>query len=134
MSSLVCAPTPCNTCPYRRDTPPGIWHMEEYAKLREYDIGGTTPALATFHCHQETISGQPTVCRGWLAVHGDIPAIRLAVLRGQVPPEEVNRPMTVPLYTSGMEACIAGLKGIRRPGKRARAAIRRLMGRGGFRR
>lgn len=133
-ASLVCPPFPCNTCPYRRDTPAGIWHPSEYTKLAEYDDDppGENVPLATFHCHQEKITGRPTVCRGWLAVHGDIPAVRLAVIRGEIPAEEVNRPVRVPLYGSGREACAAGLRGVRRPGREARAAISRLAKRGDF--
>lgn len=132
---LLCPPTPCSTCPYRRDTPTGIWHPGEYIKLAEYDDDPPRESvpLATFHCHQETITGRPTVCRGWLAVHGDIPAVRIAVIRGEIPPEEVDRPVSVPLYGSGREACAAGLRGVSRPGKKARAAIVRLQARGGFR-
>jgi len=133
MSPLVCPPTACSTCPYRRDTPPGIWHPEEYAKLPSYDPGALVPALAAFHCHQEMVTGKPTVCRGWLAVHGDIPAVRISVIQGQIPPEEVDRPVAVALYASGREACAAGLKGCQRPGKKARAAAERLIARGGFR-
>lgn len=133
MSPLLCPPAPCATCPYRRDTPPGIWHPEEYQKLVGYDRGLTIPALAAFHCHQEMVTGKPTVCRGWLAVHGDSPAVRIAVIRGEIPAEEVDREITVPLYSSGKEACAAGLKGVRRPGKKAREAVENLMSRGGFR-
>lgn len=129
---LVCPPTPCSTCPYRRDTPAGIWHPDEYRKLAGYDRDHPFPALATFHCHQEMTTGKPTMCRGWLAVHGDIPAVRIAVIRGEIPAEDVDRPVSVPLYASGREACAAGLKGVRRPGKAARVAIAKLAARGGF--
>lgn len=122
---LRCPPTPCNTCPYRRDTPPGIWDASEYRKLPEYDAGRM--ALSTFHCHQEHATGMPTVCRGWLAVHRfDSIAVRLAVARGLVEPEQVEAPCPVPLYGSGAEACAAGLGAVRRPGRRARRAIAKL--------
>lgn len=54
------ATAPCSTCPYRRSTPPGIWHPSEYEKLREKDgdmIG------AVYNCHLD----DGTLCRGWLA-------------------------------------------------------------------
>lgn len=127
-AALRCPPTPCSTCPYRRDTPPGIWDASEYRKLPGYDAGGM--ALATFHCHQERATGVPTVCRGWLAVHGfDSIAIRLAVARGVIETEQVEAPCPVPLYGSGAEACAAGLAGVRRPCAKARRAIRRLSAR-----
>lgn len=122
---IACPPTPCNTCPYRRDTPPGIWHPEEYAKLATYDEGGV--AFAPFHCHQENITGVATLCRGWLSCHGfGSIAVRLAVLQGVATPEQVEATCTVPLYGSGREAGEAGMAGVRRPGAKARRAIDKL--------
>lgn len=126
---LHVAPTPCTTCPYRRDTPPGIWHPEEYQKLPLYDGGGGMPYLATFHCHQEGEIGRPTVCRGWLSVHANSPAVRMACFSGLISKEDMA---TIPyeaepgLYADGAEACRAGMRGVRRPGKRARQAIGKL--------
>lgn len=63
-TKLHVAPRPCNTCPYARSTPPGVWAPEEYAKLSRYDRSPeTNQDLATFHCHQENATGVPTVCR-----------------------------------------------------------------------
>lgn len=77
MSTHLCPPSPCSSCPYRRDTPLGIWEREEYEKLPPYDNGDAI--LPTFHCHQENATGIPTACREWVAVHGfDSIAIRLA--------------------------------------------------------
>lgn len=118
-------PTPCNTCPYRRDTPPGIWAPEEYRKLPDYDQGGL--ALAPFHCHQETITGVPTLCRGWVACHGfDSIALRLLCSREVLTVEQIEEPCTVELYGSGAEACAAGLAGVPRPDAKARRAIDKL--------
>jgi hypothetical protein len=126
---LLCPPSPCNTCPFRRDTPPGIWAEEEYRKLPAYDPDPSRliPELAVFHCHQENATGVPTVCRGWLACFGwDIVAVRLAVFRGAIPAEEVEAPCPVPLYNSGAEACKAGMAGVRRPGRKARQLAAKL--------
>lgn len=126
--TLLCPPTPCASCPYRRDAPPGIWDASEYRKLAEYDDAGRAmPVLAPFHCHQENVTGKPTLCRGWIACHGlDSVAVRLAVHAGLLPVEQATAACPVPVYSSGKEACAAGLKGVRRPGARARRIIEKL--------
>ena len=60
---------PCGTCPYRKDTPSGIWAREEYEKLPLYD-GDTGEqimkgATALFMCHQR----DGRLCGGWLVTH-----------------------------------------------------------------
>jgi hypothetical protein len=124
-----CPPSPCSTCPYRKDTPPGIWAAEEYRKLPEYDADGG--ALAPFHCHQENITGVPTLCRGWVSCHGfESIAVRLACVHGLISAEQVEAPCRVELYATGREACAAGLAGVLRPGVKARRAIDKLVSRG----
>lgn len=128
---LHVAPRPCNTCPYLRSTPPGIWAPEEYAKLPSYDHDPSGPGnLATFHCHQQNATGIETVCRGWLGVHTDSPAVRLAVAFGRIAMEDVPRSIDPTLYESGREACEAGLAGIEHPDIRARRSIGKLIDRG----
>ena len=66
MKRLHVAPLACATCPYRRNTPSGIWDRVEYEKLALYDEpslhpDGYVPEIATFHCHQENASGIETV-------------------------------------------------------------------------
>lgn len=65
MTRLHVAPRTCSTCPYRRDTPPGIWDAAEYRKLPAYDQDppAIPDGIVEFHCHQEHVSGVPTVCR-----------------------------------------------------------------------
>lgn len=127
---LHMAATPCTTCPYRRDTPTGIWSRDEYEKLPAYDqrdFGGAP--MATFHCHQEPQIGKPTVCRGWLSVHPDCIAVRMAYFSGLITKEMMAEIPVKPdpaLYSSGAQACRAGLKGVKRPGKKAKAAIEKL--------
>lgn len=58
---------PCDACPYRRDTPPGIWAREEYERLL---VNDSDPMRgATYGCHLNTArpadDAQP--CAGWLA-------------------------------------------------------------------
>lgn len=125
---LPCAPNPCESCPYRRDTPPGVWHPEEYRKLATYDRQGgfAMPNLALFLCHHSPELKGDVICRGWLTVHADSNAVRLAWFAGQVTEEQVMAPVDVPLYRSGAEAARAGLKGCKRPSAAARRLIKRM--------
>lgn len=128
---LHVAPRPCATCPYVRATPPGIWHPDEYAKLPAYDeIPGN---LATFGCHQQHHTGRPAVCRGWLGVHRDGIAVRLAVATGRLDLDDVPLDDDPTLYGSGGEAAAAGLAAIEDPPATARKAARKLLDRGGVR-
>lgn len=126
---LHVAPRACNTCPYRRDTPPGIWSAEEYEKLREFDCDAP-PTLALFLCHQTNATGVETACRGWLSTHGDHAAVRLAVARGtiraaDVPPDtEAERAAH---YATGNEAAEAGLAAVEAPSPEAVHAARKLV-------
>lgn len=126
--ALPCAAVPCGTCPYARRTPLGIWDASEYEKLPAYDEGGM--ALGIFLCHQTNATGKPTVCRGWLSVAADSIAVRLAIIQGQITPEQRDAPPLVELYGSGVEAAEAGLAGVERPGVKARQAITRLVRKG----
>lgn len=128
---LQLAPRPCSTCPYRKDTPVGIWHPEEYEKLRGFDADAFPPSIATFHCHQENATGVPTACRGWVSCHGfDSVAIRLAVMRGSLTVEQVESPCPVELYASGAEAAEAGLAGVPLPSAAAVKEMGKLARRG----
>lgn len=128
---LHVAPRPCPTCPYARSTPPGIWHPDEYAKLARYDaMPLSAEDLATFHCHQQNVTGRPTVCRGWLGVHADSPAVRLAVTFGRLSAEVVPFEQDPGLYSSGAEACAAGMAGVDAPDSDAQDAMGKLLRRG----
>lgn len=118
---------PCSSCPYRCDTPPGVWDTSEYEKLREYKPANpyVMPATRVFLCHQTNATGRETVCRGWLTVESDSVAVRLAMRRGEVTEEQVYAEPRVLLYASGTEAAEAGLSGVEEPSP---AAVR-LMGR-----
>lgn len=134
MTALFVAPRPCNTCPYLRSTPRGIWHPTEYAKLVEYDDRGELPAIATFHCHQENVTKVPTVCKGWLGVHRDGIAVRFAVVRGDVSIDDVPTDQDPTLYSSGAEAQEFGTLPPSDLGAAALAAQAKLLARGTFRR
>ena len=127
----------CSTCPYRRDTPAGVWHPDEYAKLARYDekpyVRGEEqkpPELSTFHCHQENATGQPTVCRGWLSVHADSVAVRMCLMRGSLKPSDVPPEPEALYYSSGAEACSAGLAGCKKPSPEAEKKMDGLLKRG----
>jgi hypothetical protein len=127
---LEVAKLPCPTCPYRKDTPPGIWSACEYSKLPLYDEGQFPPVTNLFLCHQSKAIGTETVCRGWLTVASESVAVRLAVIRGHVTPEQVYEPVAVELYNTGREACDAGTAGIDEPSAEAVRKIHGLVARG----
>lgn len=121
-------PSPCDSCPYRRDCPSGVWHEAEYEKLRDYD---SNRAFSLFLCHQTPVIGEVTACRGWLTVHAESVAARLAVCQGLVTDEQRYAPVSVPLFSSGEEAADAGEARIKRPGKAARKMIEKIVRRRG---
>jgi len=43
---------PCQSCPYRRDVPSGIWAHEEYEKILDYDNETGHQPMKVFMCHQ----------------------------------------------------------------------------------
>lgn len=77
-----------------------------------------------FLCHHSRLGDREMACRGWLEVHHENIGVRLALATRLT----VNRqePPDVPLYKSGAEACRAGLRGVKRPGKAAREMIGKL--------
>ncbi len=54
---------PCASCPYRKDTPIGLWSPEEFRDLlvNDADDGYTSPI---YECH--ATKKNPQVCGGWL--------------------------------------------------------------------
>lgn len=123
---LQVADEPCSSCPYRKDTPPGVWHESEYEKLRGYDDGpqGQT-SFAAFLCHHSTAACQ-LACRGWLTVHRESVAARLAVMTGVVSDEQRHAAVSVELYANGNEAADAGLAGVTNPSEAAIQVSRKL--------
>lgn len=127
------APRPCETCPYRRDVPAGVWEAVEYERLPEYD--GATPIdqpTGVFLCHQYGRGPGARLCAGWVGCHGaeNLFALRFALIRKDITPEthqaahEYVSP--VPLFASGAEACEHGMSGVDAPDGDARDAIRKL--------
>lgn len=128
---LPCAPEPCGSCPYRRDHPAGVWDAAEYRKLAEYDQESFPEApLAVFLCHQTNATGQDTLCRGWLAVHPDCLAVRIALIQGRLADQDRYHVPQADLHPSGTAACQAGLAEIDSPGPAAERMQARLVRKG----
>ncbi len=117
---LACHPNPCSSCPYARTTPSGIWHPSEYAKLPAWDNPMAMPG--TFLCHTD----KAAVCRGWMEVHHDNLSVRMAQIASIAMPKNY-KPTSVPLYASGLEAAIAGMRGVAKPSIKAKAVIHRII-------
>ena len=117
-------PNPCNTCPYRKDTPSGIWDKSEYDKLPQWD--NQYCMAGTFLCHN---GNREYICRGWAEVHHRNMSVRLACFN--VEWDETNsKPTKIKLYRTGAEARRAGLRKINNPDDKAKAVIVKLVGRG----
>ena len=129
MKPLEVKKNPCSTCPYRKDTPSGLWAEDEYEKLRGYD---DNTAFSTFLCHQTNVTDVPTACKGWLMVHCDSVAVRLAQLKGEVKAPECFEEPDVELYASGNEAADAGEREIKRPKAKSRRIARKMLATGRF--
>ncbi|WP_353962952.1 DUF6283 family protein [Streptomyces sp. NBC_00878] len=135
MSSSLRPPAqrPCESCPYRRDVPAGIWASEEYAKLRRYDAETPDQPAGLFQCHQaDADSAVRRVCAGWAGCHEgeELLALRLAVLDGCIDAATyrtvVEYVSPVPLFPSGSEAAAHGGAGIAAPVKEARRLINKI--------
>lgn len=79
---------PCNECPWRRDTPPGMFPPERYEALQQTagTPGHEAPLGAPmFACHK-TAEGQEQACAGWLATVGiEHIGVRYAIATGRIP-------------------------------------------------
>jgi hypothetical protein len=129
------APRPCDSCPYRRDVPSGIWHFDEYEKLRAFDRDTPYQPPTLFQCHQADLgSNRPRICAGWAGCH-DAPnllALRLAVANGRISPDTfravIDYQSPIPLFASGDEAADHGQGDIDNPGEVAARAIAKIEG------
>lgn len=119
---------PCKFCPYRQDAPSGIWHRDEYAKLLKYDGDMAAQAqnggLGLFLCHERN----NCLCSGWLACHGPDNLIALRFNHDKVEPEVFDYETSIPVFSSGFDAMVHGVKDNLLPSPRARKAIDRLAG------
>jgi hypothetical protein len=86
---------PCAECPWRRDTPRGMFTQERYDALA--DTSGARGAEAPidaplFACHKSA-EGREEACAGWLAAVGaEHLGVRLAVVSGRIPASALAPP------------------------------------------
>ncbi|PPJ00196.1 hypothetical protein C5E51_35460 [Nocardia nova] len=119
------APRPCSSCPYRRDVASGVWHADEYNKLREYDKEMPDQPVALFQCHQtDADSDLRRLCAGWAGCHRDnLLALRLALIQNRISPAVFEAAIgycsPTPLFGSGTEAADHGQRDIDIPGPSA---------------
>ncbi|WP_310404595.1 DUF6283 family protein [Nocardia kruczakiae] len=115
------APRPCSSCPYRRDVPSGVWHADEYNKLREYDKEMPDQPVALFQCRQtDADSDLRRLCAGWAACHGDnLLALRLALVENRISPAvfeaTIGYRSPTPLFDTGTAAADHGQRDIDNP-------------------
>ncbi|WP_245552297.1 DUF6283 family protein [Nocardia aobensis] len=127
------APRPCSSCPYRRDVPSGVWHADEYDKLREYDSVMSEQPPALFQCHQtDADSDLRRLCAGWPGCHGDnLLALRLALIQRRISPATFEATIgyhsPTPLFGSGTAAAEHGRRDIDTPGPSAIGAIAKII-------
>ncbi|MET7944191.1 DUF6283 family protein [Streptomyces sp. NPDC005302] len=115
------APRPCDSCPYRRDVPPGVWTHEEYEKLRRYDAVTAEQPSALFQCHQNDAGSPGRICAGWAGCHGEeLLGLRVALLRGWIDEATFRAAAQyhspVALFDSGTEAADHGQADVHQPG------------------
>ncbi|QIS08837.1 DUF6283 family protein [Nocardia arthritidis] len=126
------ASRPCGSCPYRRDVPSGVWHAEEYEKLRAYDLDIALQPHGLFQCHQTDADSEVRrLCAGWVGCHGEqLLGLRLALVRGRISETTfqaaVDYRSPVPLFSSGAEAANHGQADIAHPSPEAVKAITRI--------
>ncbi len=120
---------PCASCPYRLDCPSGVWHPEEYDKLRRYSDEPNVAAqtFGVFLCHYSVRGrGHDVPCRGWLTVEADSVAARMNLAEGILDPDDVYAEPTVPLHPTGTAAAEHGMRDIDHPSTEALRLIERL--------
>jgi hypothetical protein len=121
------APRPCESCPYRRDVPSGVWVADEYAKLPAFDRPTAEQPAGMFLCHQQ--NGR--VCGGWAGCHdmANTLAVRLASL--WLMPDVIDAicdyVSPVELWPSGAAAAEHGLAEVDAPSDDAAGLIDKLV-------
>jgi len=122
------APRPCESCPYRRDVPSGVWSAAEYAKLREYDNEIYDQPMGIFQCHQaDRDDPGARLCAGWVGVHGqELLALRVGVATGQLDASVMEYSTPVELFASGTEAAEHGEADIEEPGEAAMDMVAKI--------
>lgn len=126
------AARPCGSCPYRTDTPSGVWERREYEKLPRFDGETWEQDPSIFMCHQQ----DGRLCAGWVGCHDMLNSfgLRVATAMGHITQEVadacINYTTDVGLYATGAEACEAGLREVEAPSSSAVKTIQKLTKRG----
>jgi hypothetical protein len=113
---------PCGSCPYRQDAPSGLWHISHYMMLPLFDLESVGQPANVFGCHQN--NGH--LCSGWVATHDmeESISMRIAVQAGIITEETLDACLdyetSVPLFESGAEACLHGIRDYENPSKRTK--------------
>lgn len=128
-------PRPCDSCPYRRDVPSGVWDRSHYELIASYDDPTGEQAGGVFLCHQNNGS----VCSGWAGCHNqNPPGHELLSLRVVLALREADKAVVeavdtyrspVPLWSTGKEAAAHGLRDIEQPSQEATWLRLKLLGR-----
>jgi hypothetical protein len=112
---------PCSACPYRCDVASGVWHPDEYEKIRPYDNETFDQPPQAFACH----ASPEFHCHGWAVVHMNRGhAYELMALR--LRPVDIPEP-TVPLFSSAAAAADHGQADAEHPGEHAVRTINKLV-------
>lgn len=123
------APRPCQSCPYRRDVPSGIWAADQYDKLPGYDRDLPLQPAGMFLCHQT----DGRICAGWVGCHDmrNNLAVRMASLREDLDAETLDAVLDymtpVALFPSGTQAAEHGKRDLLVPDGRAQQAISKIV-------
>lgn len=88
MSCIFKGTSPCNTCPYRKDSPLQLWDKQEFIDLLQKD---KEPMGSIYQCHKKNA----TVCKGWLIDQDNrrLPSIllRMALSKHQITREYLDQ-------------------------------------------
>lgn len=103
---------PCKNCPYRKDAPLALWHIDEFKKLLDAEV---TMFGKVFKCHK----GDGCVCVGWLMDQDKrrLPciALRMELSKHKITPEYLDALKSPsPLFESIREMCIANFPSLKR--------------------
>jgi hypothetical protein len=133
VTTLPPSSRPCQSCPYRRDVPSGVWDESEYDKLPPYDSPTYAQPGRLFNCHQHDPGDtRARICGGWAGCHDmhHSAALRIALVNGKITPETYRATLgyvsPVPLFASGAEAREHGIRDYFSPGPDALAALDKI--------
>lgn len=127
MGVLPPASKPCGSCPYRRDVPSGVWALEEYQKLAEYDKETGQQPVGIFLCHRQ----DGRVCAGWAGCHDMEHALAIRIGAASRLDDEtlhaiLDYETDVPLFASGREAAIHGMRELHKPSAEAKRVMEKM--------